>query len=153
RTLAFLLAAALRALAADLSPRGGDGFAFLDERLFDRAGHFHHFIAGDETGHVNDVSVQVAVRTGARHVALEAPEQRRLGPAPVLQIGRPHVVDAPEPALFHELVRERDGRATTIVVPDEGELILPLHAPGGVAHRPGIINRAGQWLFARDVLA
>ena len=153
--LARLLAARtrLRALAGDLAARVRDDRALLDEGLLDRAHDLGHLVAGDEARHVDDVRVEVAMRARTREITLEAPQQRRVWPAPVLQVRRAHVEDAPEAPLLDQPVRERHRGAATIVVPDEGAHALLGGGARGEHHLLRVGERAGERLLARDMLA
>ena len=63
---------------------------------------------------------------GAGDVALEPPEQRRVGATPALQIAGPDVVDPAERAALDELMGQRDRRDASRT---DGPLMRP---PGAV---------------------
>ena len=73
--------------------------------------------------------------------------------APVLQVARADMEDPAESALRDQLVRERQRRHASVVEPDEGLDALLRRLLRGVTHRPGIVERSGERLLARDVLA
>src|SRR4029079_10799756 len=91
------------------------------------------------------------MRPGAGVLLLEPPEQRNARAAPVLEVDCSNVVDAPELPGLAELMRQRHRRNPAIVVPDEGFALLGLAR--GIAHLPGVGERARQRLFASDVLS
>ena len=127
-----------------------DEGALLDEGLDDGAGDLDDLLSGDEPGHVDDVSAEVTECPGSGHSPSEAPEQRRLGPAPPLQVSGADVVHPPHPAGLHELMSQRHGRDPPVAVPDKRVTTGPA---GGVAHGPSIVEGAGQRLLAGHVLA
>ena len=154
---ALALAAAARGALGTLSGDGAagalDDVALLDEGLLDGAHHLGHFLTGDEAGHVDDVRVEVTVRAAAGKLALEAPQERRGRAAPVLEVAGAHMEDAAELPFLHQLVRERHGRATAVVEPDEGADALLGSLGGGIAHGAGLGQGAGERLLAGHVLA
>ena len=79
--------------------------AFLDERLIDRADDFIDFLAGDKSGHVEDVRAQVAVHAAAGELALESPGQRHAGLGPILQVRGADLINPTELPFLDELVR------------------------------------------------
>ena len=93
------------------------------------------------------------MRAAPRELALETPEERRGGAAPVLEVAGTHVEDAAELPFLHQLVRERHGRATAVVEPHEGADTLLGGLGGGIAHGAGFGQGAGQGLLAGHVLA
>jgi len=109
-----------------------------------------YLVAGDESSHVDDVRVEVAVRAGACRPLLEPPQKRDRFIGPVLEVGRSHVPDLADLARFDELVRQRHGRAAPIVEPDER---LDARLLGGLHHAAGVVERAGQRLLAGAGLA
>ena len=115
----------------------------LDERLGDRADDFGDLVAGDEAGHVDDVRVQVAVRAGAGVLLLEPPEQRHVGPAPVLEVNGADVEDPPELPVRSELVRQRDGRHAAVVVPDERLALRRLRAASRICRASASVPASG----------
>src|SRR6185503_17577451 len=72
-----------RALALLLRARDR---ALLDEGARDASVDLRDLLAGDEAAHVDDVRVEVAVRAGAGGLLVEAPDERRVGPAPALEV-------------------------------------------------------------------
>src|SRR5688572_5766432 len=105
-------------VARALAPGAGD-LALGHEGPLDRSVDLDDLLAQEEARHVDDVRVQVAVRSRAGELALEAPRQRRLRTAPALQVARAHVVDPSQAALADQTVRERDRGTAAIVEPHE----------------------------------
>ena len=91
-----------------------------------RQGVHGDLIAGDEAGHIDDVRVEIAMRSGAGLLALKAPEQGRVRPAPILEVGSANVEDRSQPAGLHKLMRQGHCGAATIVVPHERSTFLCL---------------------------
>ena len=88
-----------RARAGDLAT----GLAFedgalLDERVLDRSLDGDDLLTRDEPDRVDDVGVEIAVRARAGDVALEPPQQWRVGAAPALQVRGADVVDPTDAA-------------------------------------------------------
>ena len=129
--------------------RGED--AFLDEGFGDGAGDFGDFVAGDESGHVDDVGAEVTVGAAAGNFFAEAPDEGDFGAGPVLEVVGADVVDAAEAAFFDELVGEGDGGDAAVGVPDERFALFGFF--GGVAHLAGVAQGGGKGLFAGDVFA
>ena len=122
----------------------------LDERLGHRTADLGDVLTGDEAGHVDDMGVQIAVGTRAGAFFLKPPDQGDRLIGPVLKIEGPDVPDGPQRTVLDQLVRQGDGRATAVVVPDEG---LDPGLLGRLDHRAGLGQRAGDRFLARDILA
>ncbi len=133
-----------------LARGAGELLPLLDEGLGDGPGDFGDFLAGDEAGHVDDVGVQVAVGARAGQLLVEPPEQGHGFAGPILEIRGPDVADLADLALTDQLVGEGHGRAAAVVEPDEGLDAVPL---GGLDHFAGVLEGAGDRLFAADRLA
>ena len=57
---------------------------------------FGHLFAADEAGHVDDVRVEIAMRSGTRRRLLKPPDQRHIRPGPILKIIGANMIDPPE---------------------------------------------------------
>ena len=99
---------------------------------------------------VDDVGVEVAVRSRPCNIALEPPEERSRRAAPALQVDGASVIDPTEGARCHQLVGERHGGDSPVVVPDERLTFGGCRRRG---HRLGVGQRSGERLLAGDVLA
>ncbi len=67
------LSAAGGSLSGDRSARPLDQPTLLDEGLLDRTTHFRQFVTGDESSHVDDVRVEIAMCARTRVLADETP--------------------------------------------------------------------------------
>ena len=50
------------------------GSVLLDERFGDGAGNFRDFLTGDKAGHIDNVSIQIAMGARTRQFLLEPPQ-------------------------------------------------------------------------------
>ena len=140
-----------RSRSGDLATRvRAEHRTFLDEGLLDRTLHRADLLAGDEPDRIDDVGVQVAVRSRPCDIALEPPEERSRRAAPTLQVDGAGVIHPTQGAGGHQLVGERHGGDAPVVVPDEG-LACGGCRRGG--HRLGVGQRSCERLLAGDVLA
>ena len=145
-----LAASGLAAVGQSAAGGAAGKLAFLDERFGNRAGDQGDLLAGDESCHVDDVGVEVAMRSGAGPLLFEPPEERDRFVSPVLEVDGADVPDFAQFTRSDHLVREGNGGDAAVIEPDKGLYAL---GPGGFDHRPGIVEGAGDRFFAGHRLA
>ena len=97
------------------------------------------------------MGADVADRTRARDFFLEAPGAGAVGVGrPVLEVGAAKIQDFADAALLDELAGEGHGGGAAVIEGHHGDDAGPLD---GVQHGLGLVARAGERLFAEDVLS
>src|ERR1017187_851713 len=123
--------------------------AFLDKR-FHLAAHLAE-LADEVATEINNVRIDIAVRTRAGDLALQPPDQREVRiNNPVLCVTRPIVVNPAEFARGDHLLRQDDGGNPPVVVANHVDDPGLLHR---VDHLSGLLHIHAERFFAEDRLA
>ena len=127
--------------------------ALLDDRV-DRPGHAGEAHAGDVLRQVDDVRADVAERTRAGELLLQAPDQGHGGiDEPVLQVARAHLLHGPDLAGGDEVAGEGGRRNAAVGVAEHRVDALRGGLLGGGGHGLGLGDGVRERLLAEHVLA
>src|SRR5205085_4348619 len=107
-------------------------------------------LAYEVTSEVDHVRSEVAERTRACLVRIEAPGVERRVVAPVLQVARAEVTDLADPVFADQLAREADGGHEAVV---EAAEVLDARRGDGAPDLVALVGRPSERLLAEDVLA